>query len=145
MAAKPTATKPTGAACCTGRCRPNTRRGMAMTPPPAPVSAITSPMRAPSATASVVGSMSRRSEGVDRNFQVADTIVFRWWQSACAHVDLYRRQEQRWHGQGLVACGAHVDKLCLGNAIVNMNVLFTLFHHRGAPHGSPTFWRVVMA
>ena len=61
--ARPTAIRPTGAACMIDRCRPNTSRGTARMPPPAPVSARIAPTTAPSAKPS-------RPESIDRFLQV---------------------------------------------------------------------------
>ena len=42
-------------------------------------------------------------QSIQWNFKVAYAIVFRWRQLSCTSIDLYRRQNQRRHRQGLIA------------------------------------------
>ena len=74
-----------------------------------------------------------RSEGIQRNLQVADAIALFRRQAAGAKVALNGRQKQLWHGELRVAALAHGHEFVAADGIADVDIVRALLGDRGFP------------
>ena len=83
-------------------------------------------------------------DDINRYFKINDAIVFRRRHLPRTHIDLHGRQQQYRHFQCRIALGAHGHKLIFTHAIVNMDIVCTLFRNRALPLGRAIVGRLVV-